>query len=281
MVLWGFWLGGPTGTAYIVTSADKSKLTLTFTALSAAWSFGYIFSPALGGYLAGTIGMRTVFYSAFILYASAGLILIFISSQHARGHAQRPSEERYSFFKLLRTRKLLVLSIFFALTMFIIMSFRPFVPQFLSDIYGYGDFEIGILGSVSFLGSAVLGILLGKLGDKWRKKYALAASMVLCCFSLVLLTMSGNFPILIITFFIAGGSYVTWSLMGAIVGPLAPESIRARWVSVPQTVGMFSSFIAPYVGGVLYGASPYYPFFIAITVTPFLALLASTKLLKE
>jgi len=97
----------------------------------------------------------------------------------------------------------------------------------------------------------------------------------------VLLTMSGNFPMLIITFFIAGGSYVTWSLMGAIVGPLAPESIRARWISIPQTVSMFSSFIAPYVGGVLYGASPYYPFFIAIMITPFLALLASTKLLEE
>ena len=281
MILWGFWLGGPTSTAYIVTAADKSKLTLTFTALSAAWSFGYIFSPALGGYLANTIGMQIVLYLAFSLYASAGLILIFISSQHAKGHAQRPSEERYSFFKLLRTRKLLVLSIFFALTMFILMLFRPFVPQFLADAYQYGDLEIGILGSVSFFGSAVLGILLGRLGDKWRKAYALAASMVLCCFSLVLLTLSGNFPILIITFFIAGGSYVTWSLMGAIVGPLAPESIRARWVSVPQTVSMFSSFIAPYIGGVLYDASRYYPFFIAIAITPFLALLASTKLFEE
>jgi MFS family permease len=281
MILWGFWLGGPTSTAYIVTAADKSKLTLTFTALSAAWSFGYIFSPALGGYLANIIGMQMVLYLAFSLYASAGLILIFISSQRAKGHAQRPSEERYSFFKLLRTRKLLVLSIFFALTMFILMLFRPFVPQFLADAYQYGDLEIGILGSVSFFGSAVLGILLGRLGDKWRKAYALAASMVLCCFSLVLLTLSGNFPILIITFFIAGGSYVTWSLMGAIVGPLAPESIRARWVSVPQTVSMFSSFIAPYIGGVLYDASRYYPFFIAIAITPFLALLASTKLFEE
>jgi MFS family permease len=281
MVLWGFWLGGSTSTAYITTTADKSKLTLTFTALSAAWSVGYIFSPALGGYLAETIGMQIVFYSAFTLYASAGLILIFISSQHARGHAQRPSEERYSFFKLLRTRKLLILSIFFALTIFTLMLFRPFVPQFLGYVHGYGDLEIGILGSVSFFGSAVLGILLGRLGDKWKKAYALAASMVLCCFSLVLLTGSGNFLILMIAFFIAGGSYVIWSLMGAIVGPLAPESIRARWVSVPQTVSMFSSFIAPYIGGVLYDASPYYPFFVAIAVTPIIALLASTKIFEE
>ncbi|MDI6904217.1 MAG: MFS transporter [Candidatus Bathyarchaeia archaeon] len=281
MILWGFWLGGPTSTAYITTAADKNKVTLTFTALSAAWSFGYIFSPALGGYLAEIIDMQIVFYSAFTLYALAGFILIFISSQHAKSYKQRPSEERYSFFKLLRTRKLLILSLFFALTMFILMLFRPFVPQFLADAYGYGDFEIGVLGSVSFFGSAVLGILLGKLGDKWRKTYALAASMSLCCISLILLLSFGDFQILIVTFFVAGGSYVTWSLMSAVVGPLAPESIRARWVSIPQTLGMFSSFIAPYIGGVLYDFSPYYPFLAAITITPFLALLASARLFDE
>jgi len=281
MVLWGFWLGGPTSTAYIATSADKKKLTLTFAALSAGWSFGYIFSPALGGYLAGTIGMQTVFYSASTLYALAGLTLAFIGSQHAKSQTQHPSKEGYSFFKLLRTRKLLIPSIFFALTIFTLMLFRPFVPQFLGHVYGYGDFEIGIFGSVSFLGSAVLGILLGRLGDKWRKGYALAASMVFCCFSLVLLTVSGNFLILMIAFFITGGSYVIWSLMGAIVGSLAPESIRARWVSIPQTVSMFSSFIAPYIGGVLYDASPHYPFFVAIAITPIIALLASTKIFEE
>jgi len=281
MILWGFWLGGPTSTAYITTSADKSKLTLTFTALSAAWSLGYIFSPALGGYLAETMGMQIVFYLACILYASAGFILIFISSQHAKEDGQHPSKERYSFFKLLRTRELSILSIFFASTMFILMLFRPFVPQFLANMYGYGNFEIGILGSVCFFGSAVLGILLGRLGDRWRKAHALSASLILCYLSLVLLMASSSFLILIVTFFMAGGSYLTWSLMGAIVGPTAPESIKARWISIPQTVSMFSSFIAPYVGGVLYNSSTHSPFLVAMTITPFLALLASTKLLKE
>jgi len=281
MILWGFWLGGPTNTAYITTSAKKNKLTLTFTALSAAWSFGYIFSPGIGGYLSATVGMQIVFYSAFILYALAGVILVFINSQRAKGDALHPSEKRYSFFELLRTRKLLVLSTFFASTIFVLMLFRPYVPQFLADVYGYGVFEIGVLGSVCFFGSAVLGILLGRLGDKWRKGYALAVSLILCCFSLMLLIVSGNFFILIITFFMAGGSYITWSLMSAIVGPLAPEPIKARWISIPQTASMFSSFIAPYIGGVLYDSSPYNPFLVAITITPFLALLLSTKLFEE
>ncbi len=281
MILWGFWLGGPTSTAYITASADKTRLTLTFTAISAAWSFGYIFSPALGGYLAEIVGMQAVFFLAFAFYASASLILVFISSQRVTDHAQHRLGEHYSFSELLRRRKLLLLSILFALTMFSLMLFRPFVPKFLGDVYSYGGFEIGVFGSVSFFGSAVLGIGLGRLGDKWRKGYALAASMILCCSFLALFTVSGDFRILLIASFLAGSSYLTWSLLGAIVSPLAPEYIRARWVSIPQTVTMFGSFVAPYIGGVLYDVSPYYPFLAGIVIMPFLAFVASSKLLKE
>lgn len=238
MVMWGFWLGSPTTTAYVITAADKQKLTLTFTTISAGWSMGYIFSPAVGGYLSGTMGMQFVFYLAFIFYALASLTLLFIRSQRASQSTQQTSEERTSFFKLLRTGKLLRLSVFFASIMFVLMMFRPFVAQFLADVYRYGDFEIGIFGSVAFLSSAVLGVLLGRLGDRSRKSYALALSMILCSLSLVPLLLFANFYILIAAFFIAGGSYITWSLMSAIVGPLAPESCRARWASIPQTVSM-------------------------------------------
>jgi MFS family permease len=281
MVLWGFWLGGPTGTAYIVTAADKSRLTVTFTTMSAAWSLGYIFSPGLGGFLAGAIGMQSVFYLSFIFYALAGFTLVFIRSQRATISMQKSDGENCSFFKLLRTERLLKLSIFFASMMFIVMMFRPFVPEFLADKYGYGDFEIGVLGSIAFFGSAVLGLLLGRLGDKWKKSYALAISMALCSFTLILLLLFGNFYVLAITFFFAGGSYLTWSLMSAVIGPMAPESIRARWISVPQTVSMFSSFIAPYIGGVLYGASSYYPFIIAIVATIILASLSLSRLYEK
>jgi MFS family permease len=178
---------------------------------------------------------------------------------------------------LLKTRKLFSVSVFFALIIFTLMLFRPFVPNFLGDVYGYGDLEIGILGSVSFFGSAVLGILLGRLGDLSRKTYSVAASMIICCSSLILLIAFGNFSLLLVAFFLAGGSYVMWSLMSAIISPLAPEHIRARWISIPQAVVMLTSFTAPYIGGLLYDISPYYPLYLAIVLTLPLALLASTK----
>ncbi len=273
MILWGVWLGGPTSTAYIVTSADKNRLTLTFTVISSSWSFGYIFSPAIGGYIAGKIGMRAVFYMAFMLYAIAGLVLAFMRSQHAP--TQQKTSAGPSTIELLKDKKLISMSAFFASIMFITMMFRPLVPQFLADAYHYGDFEIGFLGSIAFFGSAVLGIILGKVGDKWGKEYAIAASMTACSISLTIMLLTGNLYALTAAFFLTGASYITWSLMSAVIGPQAPEPIRAKWISIPQTISMFASIIAPYIGGIIYEISIYYPFIIAIGACLTLALTAS------
>ena len=279
-VMWGFWLGGPTNTAYIVAVADRRKLTLTFTSISAAWSLGYIFSPAVGGYLSGIVGMRNVFLLAFALYGVACIFLAFVKSQRATASLQQPAQ-KYSFFQLLRNRRLAKLSILFASIMFVLLLFRSFVPTFLVDVYHYGNAEIGLLGSITFASSAVLGILLGRLGDKRGKSYAIAASMLICSVALTMLLLTGNFYLSIFTFFMFGGSYLTWSLLSATVGPLAPDSHSARWISVPQTISMFSSIVAPYLGGVLYAASPALPFMVAAVATAILALIALTKVFEK
>lgn len=279
MVMWGFWLGQPAGSAYVVTSAEKGRVTSTFTIMSAGWSLGYIFSPAIGGFLAGTVGMKTVFYLAFIFYSSACVTLSFIRSQHAN-HERGVSGGEYSFRRLVRNRKLLSFSLFFSMLMFVIMMFRNFIPTYLTDVYKFTNFEIGVLGSVLFASSAVLGVLLGRLGDTKPKSYPLAISLLFGAVAMVLMLGSGNFGVLAVSFVFNGGSYITWSMLSAIVGPTAPESCRARWIAVPQTLCMFASSIAPYVGGFLYAASTQYPFIGAIAALPVLAFL-SIKILKE
>lgn len=279
MMLWGFWLGQPATSAYVVTSAENSRLTSTFTIMGAGWSLGYIFSPAIGGFLAETVGMKTVFYLAFVFYGSACLTLSFIRSQYVN-REQNVSEKEYSFFKLIRNRKLLSMSVFFAMLMFIIMMFRNFVPTYLTDVYKLTDFEIGVLGSVLFTSSAILGILLGRLGDLKRKSYPLAISLIFASVAMVLMLWSGNLGVLAVSFVFNGGSYITWSMLNAIVGPTAPESCRARWIAVPQMLCMFTSFAAPYVGGYLYAASAQYPFIVTAVVMPIFAFL-SIKMLRE
>ena len=172
------------------------------------------------------------------------------------------------------------LAVFFAALMFILIMFRPFIPKFVSDVYKANDFMIGILGSITFASSAVLGILLGRLGDRSSKKYPLALTLVLNSIAMTMMLLSGNLGILLVSFVLISGSYLTLSLMNAIIGPLAPESCRARWIAVPQVIAMLSSFLAPYLGGYLYAYSPQYPFLIAVLVMPILAVLV-VRFLRE
>jgi MFS family permease len=278
MVLWGILFSQPASTAYIVTTVDKKKLTLAFTAISAAWSLGYTFSPALGGYLAQITGMQTVFFTASVFYASAGIILFFISKQVPPRDTQLAPEKKRSSLQVLKNRKLLVFSAFLGVVMFAILLFRPFIPTFLADAYGYGGFEIGVLGSFYFFGSGVLGIALGKFGDKFKKVYALASALLFTAFSLVLLLMFGDFRVLLMTHVLIGASYLAWPIMNAIIGSSAPETARARWVAIPQAVSMFGAVFAPYLGGVLYEASPCYPFIFGIAAALLMAVVALAKL---
>jgi len=278
MVMWGFWLGGPTTTAYIITSAPKTRITETFTTMSASWSTGYIFSSACGGYLAGTIGMRYVFYLSTVLYSVACLLLFFITSQYAIRHEASSSRNDYSFLSLLRTKRLALLSVFFSSLMFVLIMHRQFVPKFFQDAYAYRSLEIGVFGSVTFAGAAVLGILLGRFGDRSGKSRALAVSMVLGSASLVVFLFSGDFLVLVLASFLMGGSYIAWSLMSAIVGPLAPEECRARWIAIPQTASMFASVVAPIVGGLLYEVSAQLLFAVSIVALLLLAVVVAARL---
>jgi len=277
MALWGVTLGPPAMAAFIIATTNKNKLTLTFTVISSAWSLGYIFSPALGGYLGRTVGMPLVFLLSSVGYTAATVILLLIKSQHCTNHISDAERKEPSTLQLLKSRKLLALSVFLGAIMFALFLFRPFIPTFLTDVYGYNGFQIGVFGSFAFFGSALLGIILGRLGDRTKKTRALAAALALIGFALVLFLLFGDFQVLLVTQVLVGASYLAWPLMSAIIGPLAPERARALWVAIPLSVGMFTAILAPYLGGVLYEISPYYPFILGIALTLFLALLASAK----
>jgi MFS family permease len=276
-VLYGFWIGQPAFTAYIASSAEKEKMTLTFTILSSSWSLGYIFSPALGAYLSDAVGIQWVFYLTFISYATCISILFLISSQGAITQTSQPSSTAASFGR----KKLLVWSAFFAVIMFFVLLVRPLVPQILRDEFHLTDSLVGILGSITFLGSGVLGIYLGRIGDKWKKAGAISVCMILCSVSAIILVLFNNFFTLSLASFLMGASYTILSLIGAVISPIAPETSRAKWISVPLSTSMFAAFLAPYLGGLLYKSSHYKPFLVFIVATALLSVLALTKLFDE
>ncbi len=279
MSLYGFLLAGPAISAYIVTYAHKERITMTFTAVSASWSLGYIFSPALGGYIDSQIGATWVFFLAFALYSLATATLFFLMSQNPRKLNEKSSTSQVPLNS--SSWKIVKISIYFATAIFLLNITRPLVVQFLKDVFIMDSFHVGILGSVTFSGWAVISMGLGKIGDKWTKAAAVATALILASVSLIVIVSFNNFPVLVFASFIHGGSYPLWSLMGAAVGSIAPESSRGRWISVSQAMTTFAVFIAPYIGGILYESSPFAPFYLVTVAALLLSLVAFTKPFKD
>jgi len=278
MSLYGFFLSGPSTSAYVATSSKRETMTLTYTTLGAGWWLGYIFSPGLGGYLSTLFQMRGVFYLAFVFYATATGVLFFIRSQHAEKNRAltEPNSSNASYAK-----KIVLLSMFFATVFFFLSLVRPLTVQFFRDVFTLDSFIIGLLGSISFLGSAVFSIFLGRAGDKLGKMIAVSVALIVGGASFGLLICFNNVPSLVTASFLNGTSYTFWPLMGASVGAIAPETSRGRWISVAQMLATISASVAPFVGGVIYEASPYLPFYITIGVCPILSLTALIKPFKE
>lgn len=260
MMLYGCFISGPSTTAYVAASTRRDKMNLTFTFISSAWWMGYIFSPSLGGYSATVVGMQAVFYAAFMFYLTATIVLACIKSQ--KGTTAK-SFEVESDAPSLNKRNVVTWAAVFALIMFLNILVRPFIPTFLEDIYGLDTFSIGILGSLTFAGSALLGVSIGKTGDKLGNRVAVGICLTLTAVSLVLLQFTTSFLLAVPILFMIGATYTPWPLMNATISSLSPENLRGRWVAIAQTASMSAAFIAPYVGGSLYAVSPNFPFIIA------------------
>lgn len=276
MIFYGCYISAPSTSAYVASSARKDKMNLTFTLISAAWWIGYIFSPTIGGYLATITSMRTVFYMTFTFYLIAAIILSFIKSQKAT--LDTPFERKGNETTLNR-KSVIGWTTFFALIMFLNVLMRPFIPTFLEDVYGFSTFLIGILGSLTFAGSALLGVLIGRVGDKLGNEVAVAICLAFTTVSLMSLQLTPNFLLLVPVFFMIGATFTPWPLMNATVNSLSPENLRGRWVALSQTASMATAFFAPYIGGSLYAVSPDFPF--TITVLGSAILLGIILLLKK
>jgi MFS family permease len=278
MCLYGALLSGPATSAYVAATATEGKMTLTFTSLSASWSLGYIFSPAIGGFLTSAYGMHWVFFLGFLFYSIATATLFFIRSQHA-SKPLGPIEAQKS--RAFQVQRLILLSLFFAAAMFSLGLVRPLVVQFFNDIFALNSFQIGILGSVTFFGWTIFSIELGRLGDRRDKMVAVAALLGMASVSFSLLISIGFFPMLFLASFLNGATFPIWALLNASASALIPDASRGRWISFSQVTATLAAFAAPYLGGVLYENSPYTPFYVVIVITPLLAVLGLTRLFRQ
>lgn len=268
-ILWGgSMIAAPAANAYIVTATqDKGKVSSVLSFVWSTYSFSYIFAPAVVGYLIDAIGMRSVLHVATVLSALATAVLLFMRSQHAEPMETASQPEEVSRVHKENFRKVMIWSLFFAVAALITGVARSYVQLFLQDEGGLNDLEIGLFGSLSSLGITVLGVLVGRTGDRWQKKGTIAVCLfgyVVCVSAIALLR---NPLLLQFVAFIYGGSITFGTLISSFVGRVSPSTHRGQWMSIPQVASMLAFLGASYAGGYMYSISSFYPFIFSVIAT--------------
>jgi MFS family permease len=266
MILYGTYFGNASVCVYVLRSAPQGKTMQAFGFWSSSIAFGYLFSPIIGGFLSSLLGKQTIFIIAMIFYAISIIPILFITRLPKVEVKESQTVSKKSFPSLLRSNRLIGLSVFFGMIIFAIFLIGPFVSQFMNDVYHLGVFNLGVVGTAASSGWIFFSFTLGKIGDKWKRTTAVLASTTVCTFSFAIIVLINNFPILCFASFLWGASHSIIGFVPGIVGSVAPEGYVGRWISVAQTSLYAAQFVAPVLGGVLYGVSPYLAFLTTISL---------------
>lgn len=257
----------PAINAYLAHAVNGQHLERTFTTVFAGYAAGGVLSPAVGGWLAQATTMRTVYFAAAVFFALSTLAVLLVSPQPVP--AREGQARRYRSLLNGRFLRFAALTWLAFVTMYV--GF-PLTPNFLGDVRGWDVARIGTLGSFQALGTMLLTLLLGRLGDGRRARGLVAGQMLVWC-SMLLLLITGVFPALVLAYLLRGAYQGCRSLVQARATALGGEADRGLILGAAETTMAAASVFGPYAAGWLYAGDPTWPLVASLALIPIALLL--------
>jgi MFS family permease len=251
----------PAMNAY-VTAEIKSghDVRRAFTTVFSGFTFGMVFSPAVGGVLADIWGIRPLLFLAFIAFALSTFFILLIKDQPIhRAHVDQPPQP------LSRNRPFIALCATLGVSLLVAHLGVPLASNFLRDARGLNMGIIGALGSINSVGSLVLTLGLGRW-PKSRTAALVLSQGTAAAYSAIMLTVA-SVPALGLAMFLRGGIGAFRQLGAARLGELMPVASMGMGYGVFQTMVNLAFTISPYVAGWLYAANPFYPFAASLVLS--------------
>ncbi len=218
--------------------------------LGAAFGVGFVVGPALGG-LAALGGPHVPFFVAGSIAAVNGVIAIvrLPETKPDTAHIVSSSGRRSALSPALRR---------FAVVGFLSMlGFAGFEATF--SLWGKEQFGF-TEGSASlvfvFVGATLVGVqggLIGPLTTRFGSRTLLRCGLSLVAAGLVLLGVTGNWPMLFVSLFLLSiGQGISGPSGGALVAELAPVESRGEAIGYQQSSAAFGRIAGPVLAGALF-----------------------------
>lgn len=240
----------PAISAMVVDLTKRERLTETYGLLRIGRNVGWAAGPALGGFLATFLPYSWLFGTAVIMNTVSFLIiLLFLRESWQR----RPERVEFrSIFRAVTDRPFVVFTVLCMLVFLCMAHFGSTLSVFTVDRIGLSTTEYGLLLTTNGLLVVLFQYPATLIFNRFSKHHLLMLSGIL--YGAGYLFMSGvtSFNGAISAMVVVTMGEITFSpVSAAVVGELAPEQQRGRYMGFfgwSETLGMS---MAPLVGGVL------------------------------
>jgi len=246
----------PAISVYLTLGVPRDRIAMVMTTVLSAYSLGLIASNLLTGLLAQVMSLRALFWVATGFFALAAICIWFLPAKEPPRLAL-PSLHYRDLMGFPAFRVLLVL---FTLVTVIIFIPWTFTALYASEAAHVDNVWIGVLMSILYLGSVLLGLSLGQL------RRSMGSVGIVLCFeaayvvSAVLLLSSTALPMLGLAFFLRGAFWSFRQVMTAVIGEVLPDHAMARGYGLFALVTGAVVVVAYPIGGWMYGFQAGMPF---------------------
>lgn len=257
--------------AYIADVTTPENRAKGMGLIGAAFGLGFIFGPALGGFLAGnnpaTANLQTPAWAAAGLsfVALCGVLFLLRESRSAAERAETPRPSRIgAILGALRRPVLARLILVFFLVILAFAAMESTFALWAMAQFRWGPEQVGyVFAYVGVLSALLQGGLIGRLAQRYGEERLLLTGLVLLTLGLVLLPFARDLTILGIA--VSGlslGMGLTQPSLNSLISRRAGREEQGSVLGVTQSVGSLSRVIGPALAGVLFGdlgrASPFW-----------------------
>jgi DHA1 family multidrug resistance protein-like MFS transporter len=244
--------------AYVSEARGPQSVQRALTLVSAGFYAGSIVSPALGGFIARTFELRTVFGVATAIFVVSTVVVLRLSPQPRT--APQVGHSRYG--ALLKNQPFLG---FLALIFVALLSMHlglPLMPNFIVEARGYDVGTVGLLGSAASVGIVLFNLLLGQRPP--RRGFMLAQGLLVV--ALVLLLVTASLPWLMGAYFFRAGWNLARNMAAAQVSRVVQTAELGLALGMTETVGTAATVLSPLAAGLLYARGPALPFQLSLAL---------------
>ncbi|WP_406543606.1 MFS transporter [Clostridium ljungdahlii] len=258
-LLQGVFTGTVTAAQILVAAnTPKNRISYALGFLSSSTFIGQSIGPVIGGIVAEFVGYRVSFIIGGILMFFDFLLVLFVVKEEKQ-------VVKESINSTEKKEKTSILSIFTvtAVSMLLVILFirigrtvfNPYIPIYVQEVTATTKGASGITGIINgilALMTAMSGLILSKLGDKYDKMKLLMIYLTLgmvFAIPLVYINKLWLFTVVLgIVFFITGG---VEPMIMSITTEDTPVDKRGLLFGIQGTVGNAGFAVAPLLGGVI------------------------------